>query len=123
MRAATLGLAGGLFFCAAAFGQGNLGFLKDAPAAQFSPKDWELLRAAARSVLNDTQDKASQTWSNPESGNHGEIRVTSTWQAEDGRQCKMMQVRNYANDRQGSSRYPVCRTEGGEWRLDETTAP
>jgi surface antigen len=55
----------------------NCKWLELLPVKSFLDKDWELLRQAARTELEDKADGESVKWHNEESGHYGSITSIS----------------------------------------------
>lgn len=55
----------------------NLKWLEFSPAKHFTQADWDLLRGAARSALNDKANGESVEWRNQETGHYGTLTPIS----------------------------------------------
>lgn len=104
-------------------GQSGWGFLKNAPAGQFTDKDVAMLEEALQSVLDSDEVPVSQRWENPESGNSGELRVLRAFKSEQGRSCKRVQMDNESRSKKGSSHISLCQDAGGKWLVDPSARP
>lgn len=94
---------------------GNVAFLKDSPLSKMNNEDLELLRAAARSALNHTEDGAQQRWENPQSGAAGVLTPLETFDR-DGTHCRRLEIFNDARGSQGRSVQVFCRQPDGTWK-------
>ncbi len=94
----------------------NLKWLEFSPAKHFTEADWDLLRGAARTALNEKANGEGVKWRNPETGHYGSLTPISRTQV-DGRTCRDLIIRNFAEGLQGGGTYRLCRTRDGEWKL------
>ncbi len=94
----------------------NLKWLEFSPVKYFTEKDWELLRQAARTALEDKADGESVKWRNEESGHYGSMTPISRLQV-DGRPCRDLVIRNFAGGVNGGGTYRICRMEDGDWKI------
>jgi hypothetical protein len=95
----------------------GLGFLKETPLYYFGDADRKLMNTAVLSVLNDADGEAVQEWSNPRNGYSGKVQGTGKFKSEDGLECRKLKIWMQARGVESESLYPVCRVDGGEWRL------
>ncbi|MEL0584048.1 MAG: RT0821/Lpp0805 family surface protein [Candidatus Thiodiazotropha sp. (ex. Lucinoma kazani)] len=93
----------------------DLEVLKYSPVRYFTETDWELLKSAAREVLNDKDSNEVITWKNPETGHSGTLEVTRTGKIK-GQTCKKMRIHNKANNLEGKAVYLFCQQEDGKWK-------
>jgi len=107
----------------AAVAQGNLGFLKSAPVASMTESDMKLVREAAAAVMNGSNGEA-RSWQNSASGNSGRIQRLSSFNTEDGRECRRLRFENQTKKGvKGASVMNICRASGGDWLLDPDARP
>jgi surface antigen len=109
--------------CTASLGQGSLGFLLDSPVARFTSEDKEMLRSAARELLDSAAKPGERVWKNPATGHHGKVKLLGAFHSSDGRDCRRLQLDNFADGLESSSRYSVCRDASKQWRLDPDAKP
>jgi surface antigen len=95
----------------------GLGFLKETPLYYFGDADRKLMNTAVQSVLNDSNGGAIQEWRNPSNGYSGKVQGTGKFKSEDGLECRKLKIWMQARGVESESLYPVCRVDGGEWRL------
>jgi hypothetical protein len=98
-------------------------FLRESPLSRFTEKDFEILKSAARVVLNSDNPGAAQDWSNDASGNSGKITALSQFTATDGRLCKRLKLDARSPEFDGSWTYTVCRGTDGDWKIDSAAQP
>jgi len=115
---AMTALAGSL-----AFGQSNLGYLRDAPSGRFNAQDFELFWAAVDEVSASKQTGATRTWANSATGSGGTIKLLNVFTSTDGRDCRRLHVENYAKSLKGASTQNVCAHTDGTWLLDADARP
>ncbi len=94
----------------------NLKWLEFSPVKYFTEEDWQLLRQAARTALEDKEDGESVKWRNEESGHYGSMTPISHLQV-DGRLCRDLVIRNFAGGVNGGGTYRICRMEDGDWKI------
>lgn len=94
----------------------NLKWLEFSPAKHFTKTDWDLLRGAAGTALNEKANGEGVEWRNPETGHYGSMTPISRLEV-DGRPCRDLVIRNFAGGLQGGGTYRLCRMQGGEWKL------
>lgn len=85
----------------------NLNFLKNEPIANFTQADTALLKATTLVALNDAKDGETLKWSNPETGNSGEITVVQTLPATDPK-CRELLIASRAGGLHSSQRGVFC---------------
>lgn len=94
----------------------NIGFLDDAPIAEFNNKDIEMMLDALSTTLDTEADGVEVKWKNSKTGNNGTITpLNSTTQ--DGRDCRRTLLKTFSRTFSGSSQYLLCKDEDGEWKV------
>jgi surface antigen len=94
----------------------NTSFLREAPLAYFTDKDWSLFKDALYRALNDGADGAAVAWSNPSSGAGGEVTPLNTREV-DGMRCRNTRLVSRAQGLNGQGEYLLCKTADGEWTI------
>jgi len=125
MKKALAVLAMSAFAAPAALAQTNLGQLRDAPSAKFTPRDFEMLWAAVDDVSR-SKVGTVRTWANAETGNGGAIKLLKVFLSTDGRDCRGLRVDNYAKTLKGSTKQIVCadpNDPSSQWMLDANARP
>jgi surface antigen len=102
---------------------GNLTFLKQAPVSYFNDEDMRMLKEAVHQVLDDSNVRASKSWSNPETGNYGKVEGRSAFKTAAGVSCKKLRVTNHASGVEGQATYTVCKDPERDWVVDPTAKP
>ena len=69
------GLVGFLIMAGAPVHAGNLEFLSKSPVSYFNDEDMRLLKETVAQVLDDKDALAKKSWSNPATGNSGEVEA------------------------------------------------
>ncbi|HEY6644956.1 RT0821/Lpp0805 family surface protein [Povalibacter sp.] len=95
----------------------GLGFLKETPLYYFGDADRKLMNEAVQAVLNDASGEAAKEWRNPRNGYSGKVQGTGLFKSEDGLDCRKLKIWMQARGVESESTYPVCRANGGDWRL------
>ncbi len=82
------------------------------------------LDRADRIALSNAQEQAHVApvgdpirWSNPDSGNHGEIRATREGQTAGGQYCREYQTSVVINDQVQQAHGIACRQSDGSWQV------
>ena len=94
----------------------NMRFLEFSPSAYFTDKDWELLRATARNLLDNHKDGDSLSWKNEENGHNGKLTVLKTY-AEFGTTCRSMEVFSDAVEVKATRIVDMCKNKAGLWKV------
>ncbi len=95
----------------------GLGFLKNSPVYYFDDADRKLMNEAVVEVLNEASGESSREWKNPRTGSSGKVQGMGRFRSADGLDCRKLKLFNQARGIEGEATYPVCRADGGEWRL------
>ncbi len=82
------------------------------------------LDRADRLALSDAQQRAHVApvgepirWSNPDSGNHGEVRATREGETDSGLYCREYQTSVVINDQMQQAYGVACRQPDGSWQV------
>lgn len=102
---------------------GNLGFLKQSPISYFNDEDMRLLMETVTGVLDDKDAYAKKSWSNPASGNSGQVEGRGAFKTTAGVNCKRLRVTNHAKAIDGQATYTVCQDAEKGWAVDPTAKP
>ena len=95
----------------------QLRWLNYSPVSYFTDKDWEIAKATARNVLDNSADGETVSWDNPDSKNHGSMTLVSTSNG-DGKNCRNMKIENFSgNGMSGSAVYEFCKNAEGKWKV------
>lgn len=117
---ACVSLLGGI---GVSYAQTNLGDLRDAPSAKFTPQDFEMLWAAVDEVSRTKQKGTTKNWKNDATGSGGTIKLLNVFTSTDGRDCRRLRIDNYAKTLKGSTKQIVCAGADGKWILDADARP
>ncbi len=108
-------LAGACLLATALPGYAVWPWMRGAAVIDFSESDWELLKEAARDMLDNRPDREQVNWSNPDTGNRGSLIVLATF-THDGKVCRRAAMRNLTfRGRDEKAAYSLCQQENGEW--------
>ena len=94
----------------------NMRFLEFSPSAFFTEKDWELLRGAAKELLDNHDDGGSVSWKNEQTGHNGSLTVLDTY-ADFGTTCRRMKVFSDAIEVSATRLVNMCKNKEGLWRI------
>ncbi len=94
----------------------NMRFLEFSPAAYFTEKDFELLKATAKDLLDNHEDGESATWKNEENGHNGKLTVLDRF-ADLGTTCRRMKVFSDAIDVSATRIVTLCKDKAGSWKI------
>ena len=117
------GLAGFLIMAGAPVHAGNLEFLNKSPVSYFNDEDMRLLKETVAQVLDDKDALAKKSWSNPATGNSGEVEALGAFTTAAGVSCKRVRVSNHTKAVDGHGTYTVCQDAEKGWAVDSTAKP
>jgi surface antigen len=120
---ALAGLIGFLLATGSPVHAGNLEFLSKSPVSYFNDEDMRLLKETVAQVLDDEDANAKKSWSNPATGNSGEVESTGAFKTAAGVTCKRVRVTNHAKAVDGQGSYVVCQDADKGWAVDQTAKP
>lgn len=103
--------------------QTNISQFKDAPAAKFTPEDFDLFWASVNEVSAMKTSGAIKTWENAATGSGGTIKVLKVFTSADGRDCRRLRVDNRHKKLKGASKQTVCASPEGKWLIDPEAKP
>ncbi len=94
----------------------NMRFLEFSPSAFFTEQDWELLKGAAKDLLDNHEDGESVSWKNEETGHNGKLTVVKTY-ADFGTTCRRLKVFSDAIEVSATRLANMCRNKEGLWKI------
>ena len=97
----------------------NTSFLRDAPFAYFTDKDWILFKDTLFRALDDGADGTTARWDNPSSGGSGEVTPLDT-RLVDGVTCRDTRIVTRAQGLSAQGDYQLCKADG-EWTFGGST--
>jgi surface antigen len=100
---------------------GNLSFLDGSTVSSLKEDDMKLLMETVDKVLD--ADLASSTWSNPKTGNSGEITAIARFTSTDGSPCRRLRVMSRAKASTSTGDYTLCLVTGRGWLLNPEAKP
>lgn len=89
--------------------------LKNSPAELFDDMDLRIFLDTARRVLDEKGEDKPVAWKNLDTGHGGEMTVVKRFES-NGRQCRLLRVRNEAEGRKSDMQHNLCMVDG-RWRL------
>ncbi len=93
------------------------GWLRGAAITEFTDSDWVMLKAEARRVLDEVDDKTRVDWTNPETGNGGSMKPLTTFEV-DGHTCRQMAFKQVtAKGIEGQAVYHLCQQDDSTWQF------
>jgi hypothetical protein len=101
----------------------NLSFLKNSPVSYFKKQDMDMLTKTAEKVLDSLEPNASGSWSNPKTGNSGEITLAGQFTSTEGLACKRLRVLNRAKVVEATALHTVCKMPDRGWVLHADARP
>ena len=104
-------------------GASNLSFLDKATIAKFKEQDVKLLMETADKVLGSADPRATLSWSNPKTGNSGDISAIGQFTSTDGHLCKRLRVLNRAKAMESTADYTLCAVSDRGWLLNPEARP
>jgi surface antigen len=97
----------------------NVQWLRDTAMSNMTEQDMEILRSAARNVLNYGPDGESKRWENKETGAKGILTPLDSFEQND-QFCRRLEAFNEVGGASGRSVFVFCRQEDGEWLISST---
>ncbi|MEE4361468.1 MAG: RT0821/Lpp0805 family surface protein [Pseudomonadales bacterium] len=114
-RNAFLFAAALTFLVGVAPARSNWAWMGGSAVLEFTDRDWEILKAEARRVLDEVDSGVRVDWRNEESGNSGAIKALMTFTHE-GMTCRRLAFLNLSKKGvRGVSNYNLCRQDDGGW--------
>lgn len=95
---------------------GNVRWLRDSALSNMTPDDMEVLRSAARNVLDYGRDGESRRWENADTGAKGVLTPLESIE-QDGEPCRRLELFNEVGSASGRSVFLFCRQKDGTWRI------
>jgi surface antigen len=97
----------------------NVQWLRDTAMSNMTEQDMEILRDAARNVLNYGPDGESKRWENKETGAKGILTPLDSFEQND-QFCRRLEAFNEVGGASGRSVFVFCRQEDGDWLISST---
>lgn len=94
----------------------NVRWLKDSALSKMTTEDMEILRSAARNVLDYGPDNESRRWDNAQTGARGVVTPLDSFER-DGMFCRRLEAFSEVKGVSGRGVYVFCRQEDGTWRI------
>jgi surface antigen len=98
----------------------NTSFLRDAPLAYFTDKDWSMFKDTLYKALNENADGSAAQWNNASSGSSGEITPLKTREV-NSMTCRETRIVNRAQGLNATGEYLLCKAADGEWTIGGPT--
>lgn len=93
----------------------NIGFLDDAPIAEFNDNDIDMMLDTLSNTLDTEADGVEVKWENAKTGNNGSITPLNSI-VQDGRDCRRTLIKTFSRTFSGSSQYLLCKDDDGQWK-------
>lgn len=100
----------------------NVRWLQDSAMSNMTDADMEVLRAAARNVLNYGPDGEAKRWENKETGAKGVLTPLRSFE-QDGMFCRQLEAFNEVKGASGRSVFNFCQQEDDTWLISSKPAP
>ena len=81
-------------------------------------KDKQMASQAAMQAFERNRTGQASVWTNPNTGNHGEVVPVKTYQLADGRYCRHYEQTIYIGGEKEKSAGTACRQTDGTWRVE-----
>ena len=103
----------------------GMDFLSGLPASYFTQEDRDLMMKNVKEILDSDEANPSREWSNPKTGNSGNMKLRSQFTATDGAPCKRVSVSSLvkAGSVKNTGTYILCKYEGRGWLLHPDAVP
>jgi surface antigen len=99
----------------------NVRWLKDSALSKMTAEDMEILRSAARNVLDYGPDNESRRWENTGTGARGVVTPLDSFE-QDGMFCRRLEAFSEVAGVSGRGVYVFCRQEDGTWRIPASSS-
>ena len=88
-----------------------------------SKDDVAMMKAAAREGMDGKPEGSTNSWSNPDTKNSGEVTLLRRFE-EDGRECRILHhVVNVVRYSPWERRTKICRDAAGNWEMRPLSGP
>jgi surface antigen len=122
---AAVGAAAGGLIAAAAGGKGGWivgaalagALIGGAVGNRLDKRDKQLAAEAASRAFEYSQTGQPSVWNNPDSGNHGSITPTRTYQLATGQYCREYRQEIYIGTEREQAYGTACRQADGSWQI------
>jgi surface antigen len=95
----------------------NWNFLQHNPLRFLTEEDWKLSNETFVKAFNDNPDGVTSTWHNPETGASGTVTPLSSYQNEQGEQCRKVVTEDRIKSFENEYTFHACRSADGNWRI------
>lgn len=102
---------------AAVLGAGLGALVGGAIGKDLDDKDKQLMELSSQRALESAPSGNSTPWSNPDSGHHGYVTPTKTYQRQDGRYCREYTQVVKISGKSQTAYGTACRQSDGQWEL------
>jgi surface antigen len=93
------------------------GLLGGAIGNRLDQKDKELAAQAAQRAFEAGQSGQPSVWNNPDSGNHGSVTPTKTYQLATGQYCREYKQDVWIGNEKHQTHGTACRQADGTWQI------
>jgi surface antigen len=96
------------------------GLIGGAIGNRLDQKDKQMAAEAATRAFEANRSGQSSAWSNPDSGNHGTITPTQTYQLATGQYCRQYTQNIFIGTEQHQTSGTACRQPDGSWKIQNS---
>lgn len=83
-------------------------------------KDKQMAAAAASAAFEQNRSGQASVWNNPDSGNHGSITPTHTYQLASGQYCREYRQDVWIGNEKQQTSGTACRQADGTWQIQNS---
>jgi surface antigen len=96
------------------------GLIGGAIGNRLDTKDKQMAAEAATRAFETNRSGQSSAWNNPDSGNHGSITPTHTYQLATGQYCRQYTQNIWIGNEQHQTSGTACRQPDGSWKIQNS---
>ena len=96
----------------------DLFFLKNLPVDWMTREDAQMMWASVQQALEESEDQATLTWENPETGAGGELTPVGSY-TKNEMPCRRMQILNRAGKDEARWTFGFCKDAQRGWLVDQ----
>ncbi len=124
----VIGAGAGAFLVGAMGGKGGAvvagalvgGLLGGYVGHRLDEKDKQMAAQAAARAFEQNHSGQASAWSNPDSGNHGSVTPTKTYQLATGQYCREYKQDVWIGDEKQQTYGTACRQADGTWKIQNS---
>jgi surface antigen len=100
---------------------GNWQWLRNTGLEALSDADWEILSETLNAALDTAVDGETRQWSNPKSGNRGEISILGSTSSDDS-PCRQVQISTQTTKKREGESLTFCKNPENQWLITPSSS-